>query len=38
VYWEVFKGALTKMVLSSILRDLAHKYVLRNIQIMSHWI
>jgi hypothetical protein len=38
VYWEVFEGAPTKMVLSPILRDLAHKYVLTNIEIMSPWI
>lgn len=38
VYWEVFEGTRTKMVLSPILRDLAHKHVFINTKIMSPWI
>ncbi len=38
VYGEVFKGVPTKVVFSSILRDLAHEYVLTNIEIMGPWI
>jgi len=38
VYGEVFKGAPTKVVFNSILRDLAHEYVLTNIEIMGPWI
>jgi hypothetical protein len=37
-YWEVFEGTRTKMVFSPILRDLTHKYVLINTEIMSPWI
>jgi hypothetical protein len=38
VYWKIFEGAPTKMVLNPILQDLAHKYVLTNTEIMSPWI
>lgn len=38
VVGEVLKGVVEKVVLSSTLRDLAHIYVLTNIEIMAPWI
>jgi hypothetical protein len=38
VVGEVLKGVVEKVVLSSTLQDLAHNYVLTNIEIMAPWI
>ncbi len=38
VFGEVLEGAFIRIVLSLILRDLAHEYVLTNMKIMAPWI
>ncbi len=38
VFGKVLKNAPTKVVLSSIFQDLAHEYVLTNIEIIGPWI
>jgi hypothetical protein len=38
VFGEVLEGVFRKVVLSSIFQDLAHDYVLTNIEIMGPWI
>jgi hypothetical protein len=35
---EVLEGDVEKVVFNSILRDLAHNYVLTNTKIMAPWI
>jgi hypothetical protein len=35
---EVLEGAIEKVVFNSILRNLAHNYVLLNTKIMAPWI
>jgi hypothetical protein len=37
-FGKVLKNVLTKVVLSSIFQDLAHEYVLTNIEIIGPWI
>jgi hypothetical protein len=38
VFGEILEGAPTKFVLSPILRDFTHDYVLTNTKIMGPWI
>ncbi len=38
IFREVLEGAPTKIILSPILRNLAHEYVLTNIEVMGLWI
>jgi hypothetical protein len=38
VFGDILEGAPIKVVLSSILRNLTHEYVLTNTKIMGPWI